>query len=714
MAAGARGGGAVSGERSVRSVCPYCAVGCGLLVEARDGVVWRVRGDPSHPANRGRLCAKGALLPGTLRTPDRLLVPQARSSRDQPFRRATWDEALALVAGRFRAIIAEDGPDAVAFYGSGQLPTEDYYLLGKLAKGFIGTNNQDTNSRLCMASASAAYAAAFGVDGPPCSYDDVEAADCFLILGANVEACHPVLFQRLQARKRARPRKVRVIVVDPRRTRTAELADLHLPIRPGTDVALLNAFLHELALEGLVDRAFIEAHTEGWQAVRETVRRYPPERVAALCGVDAEAIRAAALLYGRARAALSLWAMGANQSVAGVDKNLALINLALATGNLGRPGAGPFSLTGQPNAMGGREVGGLAHTLPGHRLVANPAHRAEMERFWRVPPGRISSRPGLTAVELFRAVGEGRVRALWIIGTNPAASMPDAGRVARALERAELVVVQDAYHPTETTRFAHVLLPAAQWSERTGTMTNGERRICLLEQAVPPPGEALPDWQILCRFAREMGFGEAFAYRDVEEIFEELKETTRGRDLDFTGVTYVRLREEGGVRWPFPQGAHADTPVLYGDGRFPTPSGRARFVPVEQRPPAEPADAAYPLVLTTGRVKDQWHTRTRTGKEPKLVKACPEPYVELHPDDAARLGVRAGRLVEVRSRRGALRLPARITRAVRPGVVFVPFHWGALWSPETAVNEATIDACDPVSGEPELKHCAVHVRPLRE
>lgn len=678
----------------------------------RDGVVRRVRGDPAHPANFGRLCAKGALLPEMLRTADRLLYPQVRSSLDEPFRCVGWDEALHVVADRFRTIIGRHGADAVAFYGSGQLPTEDYYLLGKLAKGFIGTNNQDTNSRLCMASASSAYVLALGQDGPPAAYEDIEVADCFLILGANMEACHPVLFQRVKARKRAQPRDVKVIVVDPRRTATAEIADIHLPVRPGTDVALLNAMLHEMVLEGLIDHNFIEAHTEGWAALRETVRAYPPERVARLCGVDAQAIRDAALLYGRAKAALSFWAMGANQSTAGVDKNLALINLALATGNIGRPGGGPFSLTGQPNAMGGREAGGLAHTLPGHRFVENPCHRAEMERFWDLPPGRISPRPGLTAVELFEALAGGIVKAVWIICTNPVASMPNTGRVEEALQRAELVVVQDAYHPTETTRYAHVLLPAAQWSERTGTMTNSERRVCLLEQASEPLGEALPDWQIFCRFAERMGFGHAFAYRDEEEIFEEFKETTRGRDLDMTGITYERLSASGGLQWPLPEGQADGTRRLYADRHFPTCSGRARFHAVEYRPPAEPVDEEYPLVLTTGRVKDQWHTRTRTGKIPKLNKSCREPYVDIHPADAGALGIRSGQLVEIRSRRGVIRLPARLSRAIRPGTVFTPFHWSDLWSPDGAVNRATIEAFDPISKEPELKCCAIRLTPV--
>ncbi|HEU0072860.1 MAG TPA: molybdopterin-dependent oxidoreductase [Dehalococcoidia bacterium] len=485
---------------SVQSICPYCATGCGLMVKVRNGVVESVKGDKRHQSNFGALCRKGALLDEVLDTPDRLLYPQIRESLEEPFRRVSWDEALDFVARRFDFVIGRDGPDGVAFYGSGQLPTEDYYLLGKLAKGFIGTNNQDTNSRLCMTSASAAYAMAFGADGPPPSYADIEAADCFLILGANIEACHPVLYKRIEQRKR-QDKNVKVIVIDPRRTATSRIADIHLSVRPGADVPLLNSLLREIVLAGLADPKFIASHTEGWRRVAESIMSYSAERAAQTSGLDAEDIRRAALLYGRAKRALSLWTMGANQSVAGVDKNLALIKLALATGNVGKPGSGPFSLTGQPNAMGGREAGGLAHTLPGHRVVANPDHRREMETFWGVPRGRISSRPGLTAVEMFDALHEGSSQAVWVIATNPVASMPNSARVRNALAKAELVVVQDAYHPTETTQLAHVLLPAAQWSERAGTMTNAERRVCLLEQAGRPPGEALPDWQILCRFA---------------------------------------------------------------------------------------------------------------------------------------------------------------------------------------------------------------------
>lgn len=698
----------------VKSVCPYCAVGCGLLVDVAGGVARAVRGDPDHPANFGHLCSKGALLPQMLRTSDRLLYPHIREDRNDEFRRATWDEALEFMASRTRRIIGRRGPDAMAVYGSGQLPTEDYYLLGKLTKGFLGTNNQDTNSRLCMTSAAAAYSLAFGKDGPPPAHEDIDESDCFFILGANMAACHPVLFQRVRERKRTASKEVTVIVVDPRRTATVAIADIYLPVRPGTDVALLNAMLHVIVGERLVDEDYVAAHTEGFESLRELVMsQYAPEEVAPLCGVDAESIREAALVFGRSRASLSMWAMGANQSTAGVDKNLALINLSLITGHIGRPGAGPFSLTGQPNAMGGREAGGLAQTLPGHRLVSNPQHRTEMEQFWRAPSGRISSKSGLTAVEIFEAMAGGEVTGLWVMCTNPMASLPDLGRAREGILAAELVVVQDAYHPTETGRYAHVLLPAAQWSERAGTMTNGERRVCYLEKAGDPPGEALPDWEIICRFAAKMGYGSRFGYGNPEEIFEEFVKTTEGQDLDMTGITYKRLHGKGGIQWPAPRANSAGTVRLYSDGKFPTPSGRARIHPVAYRSPAEPADAEFPFVLMTGRVRDQWHTRTRTGKIDKLNRSCSEPYVEINHDDARTLGIEPGTMVEIRSRRSAARLPARLSDDVRAGTVFAPFHWGELWGRDSSVNDLLSPAFDRVSKEPELKYCAVRVAPVR-
>ena len=495
-----------------------------------DGAVRRVKGDPEHPSSLGDVCAKAVHLPPALRTPDRLLYPQVRTRRDAELSRVPWELAVRTVADRLREIVATHGPAAIAFYGSGQLLTEEYYVASKLAKGFLGTNNFDTNSRLCMASAAAGYARSLGSDGPPGTYADIETADCFFLIGTNTAECHPVTWKRIRKRKLAAPDEVAVIVADPRFTETADIADLHLPLRPGSDIALLNAMLHVLWKDGLLDRHFIEERTRGWAQLLPVIARYTPERAAALTGLSPEIIAGAARRFGGARAAMTLWSMGINQSHVGTDKNAAILNLHLATGQIARPGAGPFSLTGQPNAMGGRETGGLAHLLPGYRQVTDAAARATVERHWGVPAGRIASSPGRAALEIFEGLREGSVRAVWIICTNPAASMPDLDLVEKALRQAELVIVQDAYHPTETTRFADVLLPAAQWPEKDGVMTNSERRLTYLPKLVDPPGEALPDAVIVTRVARELGFKDAFPYESASDSSRDA-EALHGRAL---------------------------------------------------------------------------------------------------------------------------------------------------------------------------------------
>ncbi len=694
-----------------RTQCPYCGVGCGLLVQIQAGEVMRVKGDPNHPANFGEVCAKAVMLPRALNTPDRLLYPHLRPRRDRPLSRVPWSVALQTVAQAFRSIIADYGPDAVAFYGSGQLLTEDYYVANKLAKGFLGTNNFDTNSRLCMASAAVGYHTSLGSDGPPTTYADIDLANCFLIIGSNMAECHPIIFRRLKRRKEQAPDAVKVICVDPRHTEVADIADLHLPIRPGADIALLNAMLAVMVEERLVDPAFIAAHTQGWDALHTLLARYTPEAVQEICGLPASRIRKAAHLFGRAPAVISLWSMGMNQSTVGVSKNNALINLHLATGQIGKPGAGPFSLTGQPNAMGGREVGGLSHLLPGYRSVLELQHRVEVAAHWGIPPEHLSARPGYSAVELFHALAQGKVKAVWIMCTNPAVSMPELDLVEKALRQAELVIVQDAYHPTDTTRFADVLLPAAQWPEKEGVMTNSERTLTYLPRLVAPPGEALPDWQIITQFARELGLDGAFPFECAEEVFEEFKQLTKGRPMDITGVTYARLKR-GPVQWPCSALDHPGTPRLYTDRCFPTPNGRARFIAVEHADPVERPCREFPLVLTTGRVKNQWHTMTRTGKVENLLKSCREPFVELHPQDARRYGVQDGDFVEVTSRRGKLVAQARVTATIASGICFVPFHWGRSMGFYKCANNLTLNACDPVSKQPELKAAAVRVKKL--
>ena len=690
-----------------KSVCPYCGVGCGVLAGHKDGRVLKVRGDPNHPANYGLLCGKGATLPQMVHTPDRLGHPMMRPAREAALARVSWDAALTRIAATWQRIIRDHGPDAVAFYISGQLLTEDYYVVNKLAKGFLGTNNVDSNSRLCMASAVSGYVTSLGADAPPGCYADIELADCFLLIGTNTHACHPVTFERIRRRKLQAPGRVKVIVVDPRKTRTAEIADCYLPIRPGTDVVLLNAMLQVIAQEGLLDRPYIQRHTTGWEQLKALVDRVALDRAAELCGVEASQIHEAALMFGNARAAMSLWSMGLNQSTHGTAKNNGVMNLHLATGQIGRPGAGPFSLTGQPNAMGGRETGGLAHLLPGHRVIVNDRHRREIEALWGLPEGSINPKPGLAAVELFRALAEGRVKSVWILCTNPLVSLPNLAIARQALAQAELVIVNDIYHPTETTQVADVILPAAQWSERDGTVTNSERCISYVEQAISPPGEALPDWQIVCRAAQAMGFGEAFRFGQAEDIYEEYKRCTRGQDLDIGGVTYGRLKREP-IQWPCPSAEHRSTMRRYTNGVFAHPDGKAKFVAHEYEEPAEQPDAQFPMILTTGRVRDQWHTMTRTGKIPILMKKEPEPFIEVHPDDAARLALAEGQLVRIVSRRGQAAAKCRITPAIRSGTCFMPFHWGSLRG-QAVVNEATIEAFDPISKQPELKFCAVRV-----
>jgi assimilatory nitrate reductase catalytic subunit len=687
----------VEPRREIATTCCYCGVGCGVIARVEDQRIVSVRGDPAHPANFGRLCTKGM----TLHKADplfRALYPEVCGEI------RSWDETLDFMAEFFSRTISRYGPDAVAFYISGQFLTEDYYVFNKLAKGLIGTNNIDTNSRLCMASAVSGYKQTLGADAPPACYEDVDAADCIFIAGSNAAWAHPVLFRRIE---KAGPKNL--VVVDPRKTETARAATLHLQIAPGTDVALFNGMLHVMLREGWVDREYMRLHTEGFDGLRDTVRDFTPLVTASLCALTELDVVEAARLFATSRATLSLYCQGLNQSSSGTAKNAALINLHLATGHIGKPGAGPFSLTGQPNAMGGREVGGMANLLAGHRDLSNESHRKEIADLWGVKS--IPEKPGKTAVEMFEAVRAGEIKILWIACTNPAQSLPDQKLVHEALERAELVIVQDAYRNTETSAYADVFLPAAGWGEKEGTMTNSERRISRVRAAVPPPGEAKQDWRIAVDFSRKL-FPGKFNYESPEEIFNEHRGTTRGRDLDISGLSYTVLDELGPQQWPFPEGARQGRKRLYEDGVFPTASGRARFVCTPYRPVAEDVDARYPLRLTTGRLRDQWHTMSRTGTIAGLFAHEPEPRVMVHPDDLSRLGLKEGELVKVSSRRGWIYLPAAPDQDLLRGVVFVPMHWGARFlggKGRRGVNELTLGALDPSSRQPELKHCAVRV-----
>jgi ferredoxin-nitrate reductase len=661
------------------------------------------------PANRGGICAKGATLHQVVHGPGRLEHPLWRQSRSGPLRPVSWEWAPGALAERFGDLIARDGPGSVAFYGSGQLDTEAGYLAVKLFKGSIGTNNTDSNSRLCMAAAVAGYRSSLGADGPPTCYDDIDSSDCLVVWGSNMAEAHPVTFDRIKARRKADP-GVELIVVDPRRTATAAHATLHVPVAPGGDIPLLNALGWLLLERGAIDREFIAAHTGGFDDYRRFLLRADWDALVTASGVAASVIHALADRLARASAWLSFYCMGLNQSIVGMWKNNSLINLHLLTGQIARPGAGPFSLTGQPNAMGGREAGLLAHQLPGYRAIEDPADRAAVEGYWGRPAGTIAAEPGLTAVEMFRALETRRLKAIWIAATNPAVSLPDLHHVRRALAHAELVVVQDAYHPTETTRLADLVLPVAQWSEKEGTSTSSERRVSRSDRVVAPPGEALPDWEILARFARAMGYS-GFDYRSPDQVWDEFIGLTAGRPCEMTGITAARLRWERHLSWPCPEADHPGTERLYLDRRFPTPDGRARFLPRAHQPPRETPDHEFPLILTTGRLYAHWHTLTRTGRSPKLVAREPGPFVEVHPEDAAELGLEPGRPAELTSRRGVLRLPVRLNPGLKRGLVFVPFHWGDEHGEQTAANYLTISATGRVAKQPELKYCAVRLAP---
>jgi assimilatory nitrate reductase catalytic subunit len=699
-----------------RSTCCYCGVGCGVLIEAENGRITGVQGDPDHPANFGKLCTKGLSLALTAQSDTgRALAPEMRLRRDAPREQVSWPAALDTVAARFAEVVEQHGPDAVAFYVSGQLLTEDYYVFNKLAKGLIGTNNIDTNSRLCMSSAVTAYKMALGADGPPTCYEDLEQAKTVLFAGSNMAWAHPVLFRRLEEAKAADP-SIRWIVVDPRRTDTAAMADLHLPIQPGTDVALFNGMLHHLIWEGLVEREFIGRHTVGFDELKTLVRDFTPRVVAGLCGITEREVMQAAEWFGASDAALSLYCMGLNQSSHGTDKNLALINLHLATAQIGRPGAGPFSLTGQPNAMGGREVGGMATMLAAHRDIGNPVHREELARLWGV--SQLSDRPGLPAVDMFEALHSGRIKAIWIACTNPVHSMPDITRVREALENAEFVVVQDAFMQTDTMPFADVVLPAATWGEKSGTVTNSERRISRVRAAVAAPGEAKPDWWIVNEVARRIeqrnqAASTLFAFDKPEDVFNEHRKLTEGRDLDIGGLSYDTLEAAGPQQWPFPAQSPQGQARRYTDSVFATADGRARFHATRYLPVAEATNPRYPFRLLTGRLRDQWHGMSRTGRIGKLFSHAPEPALSMERGDATRRGFSDGDLVRIASRRGELVLPVQLSDDVQSGTLFAPMHWNAQFLASGGINETTVAAVDPLSSQPELKHAAVRIEPAR-
>lgn len=703
--------------KQTKSTCCYCGVGCGVIIESENDKIIHVKGDPNHPANFGRLCTKGATLHLSAKPDTRALYPEMRTSRDKPRERVSWERSLDYIADQFANIIKEHGPDSVAFYISGQLLTEDYYIFNKLAKGLIGTNNVDTNSRLCMSSAVAGYKATLGADSPPACYEDIDQTECLLIAGSNTAFAHPILFRRIEDAKAKNP-NLKIIVVDPRKTDTAQSADLHLPILPGTDVALFNGMLHVMLWEGFLDNHYIEQHTKGFDTLKETVREYTPKMVADICGIKETDIVQAAKWFGKGPS-LSMYCMGLNQSIHGKDKNTALINLHLATGHIGKSGAGPFSLTGQPNAMGGREVGGMANLLSGHRNLASETDRAEVAALWDIDS--VPEQPGKTAVEMFEAVKSGTIKAVWIACTNPAHSMPNLNEVLKSLKAAELVVVQDAFNNTDTSEYADVLLPASTWGEKEGTVTNSERRITRLFTAAPAPGKARHDWQIGVDFAQrlEKKLGKTtkskqslFPFKSTEAIFNEHRETTRGRDLDITGLSYDILTTVGPQQWPFAEGRKLGEARLYTDGVFAKAGGKAQFGNAKYKPTEDKTSARYPLHLLTGRLRDQWHGMSRTGNVAQLFNHVEEPVISMNESDMQRRSIKDGDLVKVSNQRGSLNIAVKLSEGVAPAQTFIPMHWGGKYMQGVGVNVLMPAAFDPTSKQPELKHTTVKIEKL--
>ena len=694
-------------DRWVSTTCGYCSVGCGMLVGVKDGRAVSVRGNPTHPVNAGMLCPKGLSEHYTLDADNRARYPWLR--RNGALARVTWDEALTTMAARFREIQAEHGPQSVGVISTGQLVTEEFYALGKLVQLGLGTSNYDGNTTLCMSTAVAGYKRSFGSDGPPGAYEDLERADVILLIGANIAENHPILCRRLQANPGAT-----LVVVDPRVTKTAMMADLHLPIRPRADLALLNGLMHVVIEHDLIDRGYIAAHTTGFEALRESVREYTPEHVSVITGLAPELIDRVARLYANARAGFIAWTMGVNHSTKGTETVNAINNLALITGNIGRAGAAPFSITGQCNAMGTRESG-FSSSLPGYRTFESQVDRDELASLWQIGVDRIPTARGLAYPDIIEAALEKRIRALWIIATNPIVSFPNLGVLQQALDGLEFLVVQDGFHPTPTTEYAHLVLPAAIWGEKEGTYTNSERRVSKVNRVVQPPGEARSDFDIFLDVASVLDVREDLfpAWSSPADAFEEWKRVSAGRLCDYSGMSYEAIEQHGGIQWPCPEGTTSlDQPRrLYEEGVFQTEDGRARLIPVAWEPFPEPPTDDYPLVLNTGRTVEHWHTRTKTGKVPILERLSPHAWVEMNPRDARTRRLKPQDRVDVVSRRGRVRdVELRVTETVAPGQVFLPFHYA-----EANANQVTQSAFDPVSREPNYKQAAVRVeRAVRE
>lgn len=689
-------------QRWVPTTCGYCSVGCGMFIGVKRGRAVSVRGNPDHPVNRGKLCPKGLSEHHMIAAATRARFPLLRQN-DQ-FARIGWDDALRTMTERFRAVQARYGNDAVAVISTGQLVTEEFYTLGKLVQFGLGTHNYDGNTTLCMSSAVAGYKRSFGSDGPPGAYEDIDQADVVFLIGANIADNHPILCQNLEAN---RNRKT-VIVADPRVTKTARLADLYLPLKPHSDIALLNGMAHILIRSGLIDPVYIDRHTTGFAELAHFLDAYTPESVAGLTGLSVDQIYRAALLYGRAQRAFIGWSMGVNHSVQGTETVNAINNLALLTGQIGRVGASPFSITGQCNAMGSRESS-CTSSLPGYRKFESAADRAELANLLNLPIERIPTARGWAYPDIIEAAVAGKIKALWVIATNPVVSFPNHAVLQQALENLDFLVVQDGFHPTPTTRLADLVLPAAIWGEKEGTYTNSERRVSKVNIAVAPPGEAKPDFDIFLALAESLGVRDELypGWSSPRDAFEEWRRVSRGRLCDYSGMTWELIEQHGGIQWPFPEGASDPQAIrrLYADGCFPTETGRAQFFRIDWKPWPEQPSSEFPLVLNTGRTVEHWHTRTKTGQIPILDKLSPNAWLEMNPRDARRLKLRSHDRVNVVSSRGTVRgIELRITEIVAPGQVFMPFHFE-----ESNSNLVTQSAYCPISREPNFKQCAVRV-----
>lgn len=696
----------------VKTTCPYCGVGCGVNATPQDGSTVEIAGDKQHGSNLGLLCSKGSALGETTDLEGRLLQPQVGDKT------VDWDSALEVAAKGFKRALDKYGPDRVAFYVSGQLLTEDYYVANKLMKGYIGGANIDTNSRLCMSSAVAGHKRAFGNDIVPGCYEDLEEAELVVLVGSNTAWCHPIVFQRIIRARKANPNK-KIVTLDPRRTPTAEQSDLHIALKPGTDVLLFNGLLAYLQQQNKLDAEYISAHTENFDAALEAALAEASDlsAVAKACDVSADDLRQLYEWFAEHPKTVTVFSQGVNQSTQGTDKVNSIINCHLGTGRVGKPGASPFSITGQPNAMGGREVGGLANMLAAHMGFDNPQHPKLVQEFWNSP--KIAKKPGFKAVEMFDAINDGYIKAVWIMATNPAVSLPNADLVNAALDKCEFVVVSDIIEKTDTTRHADVLLPASGWGEKDGTVTNSERRISRQRSFLPKAGDAKPDWWIICEVAKRMGFASGFPYRHQAEIFNEHAalsgyENNGQRDFDISDLVGISADDYNDLQpfqWPRANGVET-TPRMLGDGAFFTASGKAQFVAVNNQAPANAVSEDYPLVLNSGRVRDHWHTMTRTGKSPKLSSHLPEPFIQINPADAAARGIEEDEFVRLTSQWGKGTGRARITDSMRAGEVFMPIHWSETYSANGGVGALVNPAVDPISGEPEFKHTPVELSRL--